>query len=205
MSVQLHRNRCSACSGIRVHDARNTQNAIETVKRALELDPLWSKANQDLGLYFCWGEQYDEAIAQLKRAMEIDPDFLLTHFCLGATYLQIGDYLAAIGAFQTGAEMGAGSFIESGLAIGFALSGRETDARTILRQLQERPEDGRDPIHIAWVLARLGEKASALESLEEAYELRAPMLVSMPVFQWFDPLRDDPRFQDLLRRMNFPE
>ena len=55
------------------------------------------------------------------------------------------------------------------------------------------------------MLASLGEIESALESLEEAYAIRGPLLVSMLAFPWWDPLRSDPRFQDLLRRMNFPE
>jgi tetratricopeptide (TPR) repeat protein len=181
------------------------EDAIETVKRALELDPLWSKANQDLGLWLCLGKRYDEAIAQLTRAAEIDPNFPLTHLCLGMTYIETGEFASAIEAFRRGAESEGGPIIETGLAIGYARSGRKTDALTILRQLQERPEESRDPVHIAWVLASLGEKASALASLEEAYELRAPMLISMPMFQWYDPLRGEPGFQDLLRRMNFPE
>jgi len=181
------------------------EDAIETIKHALELEPLWSKANQDFGLWLYIAKRYDEAIAQLTRAIEIDPDFALTHLNLGMTYTETGEYTSAIEALRRGAEMGGGSLFETGLAIGYARSGRKTDALTILRQMQELPKEHRDPVHIAWVLASLGEKASALESLEEAYAQRAPMLVTMPTFQWYDPLRDEPRFRDLFRRMNFPK
>ncbi|MDP6581973.1 MAG: tetratricopeptide repeat protein, partial [Vicinamibacterales bacterium] len=183
----------------------HVDEAIETVKRALELDPLWSKANQDLGFHLCLQKRYDEAIAQLKRTVEIDPNFPLTHFCLGMTYLETGELAPAIEAFRRGFESGGGPFPRTGLAIGYARSGRKTDALTILRRMQELAKEDREPVHIAWVLASLGEKASALDSLEDAYAQRAPMLISMPTFPWWDPLRADPRFEALLRRMNFPE
>jgi serine/threonine-protein kinase len=196
---------CLQAYGVFLGNLGHVEEAIDTIRRALELEPLWPKASQNLGLYLCWGKRYDEAIAQLKRAIEIDPYFPLAHFWLGVTYLETGEYASAIEAFQSTTEMGGGSFFEAGLAIGYARSGRKTDALTILQQLQERPEGSRSPSHIAFVLASLGEKERALESLEEAYELRAPILTCLPTFQWYDPLRDDPRFQDLLRRMNFPE
>ena len=94
----------------------------------------------------------------------MDADFALTYFFFGMTYLETGQYASAIEAFQKGADMGGGTLFEIGLAIGYARSGRKTDALAIVRQLQERPEESRDPVHIAWVLASLGEKASALES-----------------------------------------
>ncbi len=90
------------------------------------------------------------------------------------------------------------------LGYAYARSGEENKAWELLEQARER---GADPGSIAILYAALGEHDRAIEWLERAFDKEAweTVLFNIKVFPMLDPLRSDPRFQDLLRRMNFPE
>ena len=85
--------------------------------------------------------------------------------------------------------------------------GQRTDeARAALQRLENPPEATQvDPVEKAFVCATLGDLECALTSIEAAFEARSSALVFLRVAPVFDPLRDEPRFQDIVRRMNFPE
>jgi hypothetical protein len=91
------------------------------------------------------------------------------------------------------------------LGYGYAVANRSADARRILSHLLMRAEQGYvPPTCPAVICAGLGEIQQAVDLLEQAYEKRDVIMVWLKIRRAFDPLRDDPRFQDLLRRMNFP-
>ena len=91
------------------------------------------------------------------------------------------------------------------LARVYARAGRENEAREILRELEGMSKvKPIGPVDLALIHAALGNKARAFVLLEEAYKIRVTVLVAIQVDARFDPLRDDPRFHSLLRRMNFP-
>ena len=75
----------------------------------------------------------------------------------------------------------------------------------LLDQVKSANDGWIDPAYVAMIHAGLGETDRALEALDEAYEERSPQVVIVKMHPFFDSLRDDPRFQDLMRRMNFPE
>ena len=86
-----------------------------------------------------------------------------------------------------------------------ALMGSEEQARQLLDEILETEEGSRAPFHLSAVYVALGERDMAMDALERAYAIRDPTLVLLKVWPPLDPIRDDPRFQDLRRRMNFPE
>jgi Flp pilus assembly protein TadD len=93
-----------------------------------------------------------------------------------------------------------------GLAQAYAAQGRDSEARNVLAELEELSGKQYVPAHmVAIVYAALGEKDEAFLWLEKDYQIRDAELVWINIEPGFDPLRDDPRFQELLRRMNFPQ
>ncbi|MEE8200993.1 MAG: hypothetical protein V3R29_07465 [Candidatus Acidoferrales bacterium] len=95
-------------------------------------------------------------------------------------------------------------FVVTALGHTYAVAGKRSEARKILEELKEGSKrENVSPYYIAGMHAGLGEKEQALEWLEKAYEERE--VAGAKVDPWFDPLRSDPRFHSLLRRMNFPE
>ncbi len=90
------------------------------------------------------------------------------------------------------------------LAYTYVLAGRREEADKILRDLDDATKR-RGSFWMASIHVALGQKDEAFNWLEKAYEERRPQLISLRIRPELDPIRDDPRFQDLLRRMNFPE
>ena len=182
--------------------------AIGEFKRAVELDPLSLIANRDLGWGFYLARQYDEAIDQERKTLEIEPNFTLTHSVLGYAYLQKSRYEEGVGEFEKDLSVSPSNpNVLSGLGYAYAVAGRKADAQRTLDQLNTIsnqkyvPEEYKARIYVG-----LGQKDKAFEWLEKAFEDRSigtfPISYALTVDPIFDPLRSDPRFADLLRRMN---
>jgi eukaryotic-like serine/threonine-protein kinase len=190
-----------------VHTGR-LEEAIAEEKRALELDPLSLPINRALGVTFYVAGQYDQAIEQLQKTLDLDPNFALAHGDLGLTYLQKSMYKEGIAEFEkvlviVAAGNTAGPLMDVGY--GYAVAGRRAEAQKVLDKLNELAKQkyvsGR---YRARIYAGLGEKDKAFEWLEKSYEDRSigTGFASMKVDPTFVTLRSDPRFADLLRRMN---
>jgi Tfp pilus assembly protein PilF len=152
-----------------------------------------------LGWHYLVARQYDLAIAQLKNTLEMDPNFSLAHSLLGQAYQHKGLYEEAKLEFQKAARV-------RWTALAYALTGQKAEAEKALRALKEQSKQRYiASTDIALTYAALGEREQGFIWLEKAYEERGSDLIYLKVDPWFDPLRDEPRFQALLRRMNFPE
>jgi serine/threonine protein kinase/tetratricopeptide (TPR) repeat protein len=180
--------------------------ALAELERARKLDPYSIIINRDLGLGFFYAHHYDEAIEQLQRVLELDPNFALSLHMLGRAYVQKSRYQEALARCEKSVSLSRRrSPMLASLGYTYALAGRRTEARRILNELQRRSEtEYISGVHIAWIYVSLGEKEHALAWLEKAFNNRDPEMGWINRDPWFDPLRSDPRFQDLLRRMNFP-
>ncbi len=184
------------------------EEAIAETERARALDPLSLTTCLGVGWVLYHAHQYDQAIAGFQRTLELDPDFPPAHMGIGLAYVQKRMYEEAIAELQEAVALGAvggPSVYTAMLAYAYAVSGRKTEARKILNELKQQMKQRRvSPFNIAEIHTGLGEKGRAFEWLEKAYEERDEDLVYIrePIL---DPLRSDPRFQSLLRRMNFPE
>jgi TolB-like protein/Tfp pilus assembly protein PilF/predicted Ser/Thr protein kinase len=170
--------------------------AIVEHKRAQELDPLKPPHTAWLGgLYWIEGN-YEEAIAEIQKVFKLNPDNRLALFLLANVYADAGRFEEAVATHEkiTG-------FWWS-LARLYAEVGREEEAREIMAKLEEEPNPLR-AFGLAACYTALGEKDKAFQWL--AYEPHHAWVPAVRIFSWFTPLRDDPRFEELLRKMNLPE
>jgi len=182
------------------------EEAIAEIKRAQQLDPLSLIINTVAGVRFHWARRYDEAVEQLRKTLEMDPNFAVAHDWLGQVYEQMGQDESAIAEHQKAIRASGGSSqVVAALGHTYAAAGKRNEALRILADLNERRKMAYvSPYDIAVIHVAFGEKDQAFEWLEKAYQERASPIVVLKVDPRLDPLRSDPRFQDLLRRMNFP-
>jgi len=177
--------------------------ALAEVRRAREADPLSLILYVATGWVLYAARRYDEAIEQYRKAIEMDPNFFAAQREIGMVYVQKGQYQQAIAEFQKALKLSPGDTFALGqLGQAYALAGQKSEATRILNTLKERSRQGYVRAYdLAAVATGLGDKDQALAWLEKAYQDRAEWLTWAKVEPWMDPLRSDPRFQDLLRRM----
>jgi tetratricopeptide (TPR) repeat protein len=182
---------------------RNEESLAER-KMALTLDPLSPVIRSELGLAYLEARQYDRAVDEFRKAAELYPDFPLVHNFLSAAYEYSGRYDEAMAECRRAMDLtGSADVPQSGLASIYARSGRRAEARQLLAQMTNEARHGYfPPTSIARVYIALGDKEPAFEWLEKAYNERDWGLINIKVWPGFDEVRSDPRFADLLQRMN---
>jgi tetratricopeptide (TPR) repeat protein len=177
------------------------EKAIAEIRRARELDPLSPGMNATVGLILLSARQYDEAIKSLTQTLDLDPFYPYTHLFLGQTYAAMGKNQEAIVAYQKAIKLGLDSpSTNINLAAAYARAGDPKSAEEILSRL----DDGKQyvsPGEVALIYVGLGQRDKAFASLEKAYEIHDLQLQYLGVNAGFDPLRRDPRFEDLMRRV----
>ena len=175
------------------------EEALTELRQAQALDTLSPRITLDLGKELSRRGEYDLAIEQFSNALELQPDFASAYANLGRAYLAQGSYQEALTRFQRGAELDP-DIGGPWLAYFFAVREQEEEALELLEELED---SSARPSEIAAVYTGLGEMDQALEWLDRTLD---PDELDDFWLRWsdfeFDPLRDDPRFQDLLRRMN---
>src|SRR5439155_18683702 len=183
------------------------EEALAESNKAHQLDPFSLTINTSVGMILAEGGREDLAIERLQKTVEMDANFSYVHFQFGRTYLRRMAFVEAIAEFQKASALSPTmSRYASALAHAYARAGGNTEAHQVLEQLA-RSSDGR---HASWtdiaiIQAGLGQSDQAFASLEKAYAHREWRLVRMKVEPMFDPVRTDPRFAGLLRRMGLPQ
>jgi TolB-like protein/Tfp pilus assembly protein PilF len=181
--------------------------AIGEDRKAESLDPLSLIISADLGDEALGpAGLYDQEMEQCRKTLEMDPNFAQAHMCLADSYVRKGMHKEAIAEFEKAIELSAGSLVYvSALGSTYARAGRRDDAIKILNELKARSKQGFvAPDNFASIYAGLGDKDQAFAWLEKAYEERTDAIIGVSAEPWFDPLRSDPRFQELLRRVGLP-
>ncbi|GAC1616557.1 MAG: winged helix-turn-helix domain-containing tetratricopeptide repeat protein [Candidatus Acidiferrum sp.] len=182
------------------------EEAIQEGKRALELDPLSLIINMEAGLPYYFERRYDEAMKHFRKTVDMDPNFGLAYCEIGWVYEQQGKYHEAIAALQKAQQLDDSSFLLSALGHAYGVAGRRTEAETVLKQLKERSRRrNASPFSLAAVLVALHDNEEALDVLEKAYAEHHWGMVWLKVGPNLNPLRTEPRFAELIRRMNFPQ
>jgi adenylate cyclase len=181
-------------------------DALLEVRRAQQLDPLSLYTSVNAGWTFYFARQYDHAIGQCQQALELDTHSDGAHACLGQSYRVKGMREQAISeSEQAVALSGRDPSRVVGLARAYAEFGRKTEAKKLLDELGERARHGYiSPYYFAMIYTALGEQQKAFAALDQGYAERDRYLVWLNVDDAFDPLRKEPRFLDLLRRIGFP-
>jgi TolB-like protein/Tfp pilus assembly protein PilF len=175
-------------------------------KRALRLDPHSSAIRYCLGTLYLSGRRYDQAIEQYEEALDLEPTNALAHGFLGVAYLCKSLHEPAIGAARKGVQysQGASAFVAT-LGEIYAAAGYRDEAQKILEQLQNVSKHRYvTPYLVARIYTALGKKDEALHWLETGHREHEALMVFLKIDPRLDDLRGDPRFEDLLRRMNFP-
>jgi serine/threonine-protein kinase len=184
-------------SGMGRHD-----ESVDMGRRAQQLNPLDPSMRVGACARLSYARRYEEAIQQCQAALEMDPDYLSAYRDLGQIYEDMGLYEEAAAARQKEWTLSGPSEEEVAGLTAAAISGKEDYWRWTLDYWEKRSKQGYvSPRTFAIAYAALGEKGQAFEWLEKAYQDRDALLLTM-IDPLLDPLRDDPRFQDLLRRMN---
>jgi TolB-like protein/DNA-binding winged helix-turn-helix (wHTH) protein/Tfp pilus assembly protein PilF len=180
------------------------REAIAEMRKAENLDPLSLIISADVAEILLVAHSYDEAIQQSRKTIDMDSNFAVAHYELGQAFVQKHMYNEAIAELQKAIELSGGSTTcTSNLAYAYAVAGRRNEAVKIMKDLTNRSNHVfSNAPEIALIYVGLDEKDQAMTWLEKAYaEHFNPSVLLRPAF---DPLRSDPRFKDLVRRIGFP-
>ncbi|MEE8607732.1 MAG: tetratricopeptide repeat protein, partial [Nitrospiraceae bacterium] len=184
------------------------EESIAFGKETLRIDPLSPVAYNELGWALEYAGRDEEALEQYRKGLELDPDFPQSLWVLASFDLKKGRMEKAVAECEKSIRALAR---RPPLALGVdgylcGMAGRRAEALRILNHLKERAEKEYVPASaLAHIYLGLGKTEQTLQLLEQAYADHDVVLVWLKVAAIYDPLRSDPRFQDLLRRMNFPE
>lgn len=172
--------------------------AIAEMRKAENLDPLSLIISADMAGILLVAHLDDEAVEQSRRTLAMDPNFAIAHLEIGQAFIQKHSYNEAIAEFRRAIELSGGSTsCVSNLAYAYAVSNRRSEAVKILDNVKMRST--RNAAEIASIYVGLGEKDAAMMWLEKA--CAEHFNPSILLRRRFDPVRSDPRFQDLVRRI----
>lgn len=179
------------------------EEALKEIKWAQELEPLSLTAITAEARILHFARRYDEAIERFRNVLDLDPNLVPAHFDLGASYQQKRRYQDALREYETCTTLSRGSLIYVGaMAEAYARLGKRDEAVKILAEIQAASTKQYVSANdIALIYIALGEHDEALSFLKRAVEQRDGSLVWSKVAPECDPLRSDPRFNDLLRTM----
>jgi TolB-like protein/Tfp pilus assembly protein PilF len=181
--------------------------AIKEGQRGVELDPLSLIINADVGSTLIIARRYDDAIAQLRKTLVLDGNFAYAHWNLGEALYLKGNNNGAIAEYEKAAALDDDPEILALLGRAYAESGQKDKALEILEKLKaaERQRFVRNYLYTI-IYTGLGDKATAIDYLEKARDGgETPDTTWLKVDPLFDPLRNEPRFQQLVAKLFPPD
>jgi eukaryotic-like serine/threonine-protein kinase len=177
--------------------------SLEQSRIAQQLDPVSVSITVQRAMYFYNARRYDESVSECHKALAFSPESVFAKWQLGTTLTAMHKYDEAIQVFLSRKVPTANTNWMLGDAYG--KSGKMLEAREVLNfLLEKRKNKYLWPTIIAVVYSGMGDKDHAFEWLETAYKEHEYWLPKLRVDPMFDPLRSDPRFAELVKRMNFP-
>jgi serine/threonine protein kinase/tetratricopeptide (TPR) repeat protein len=187
--------------------AGRPKDSLAESNRALELDPLSPIMSVHLGWLYYFLRDYERALDQLNKTIDLDPNYGLAYWYIGLVKGQQGAFTEALAAMKRGDELLKDNLVvKADLAHTLAVSGRKAEAVEALRSLLAVSRARYvNPFEIGLVHIGLGLIDEAFQWLNRAYEERSDLVVYLRVDPRLDPIRSDPRFQEIVHRMNFPE
>jgi serine/threonine protein kinase/Flp pilus assembly protein TadD len=185
---------------------RRYEEGILELQRALDLNPLSSPISGFLAGAYKQARQYERALEQCRQTVELDPSFTAAQALLASLLALMGRGEEAVAQAQKCVSLPGGD-LRSGSTLGlvYAVIGREDDARKFVGELESQQKPVRLASALPYLYAALGYREKAFQWLEEAYKERVSSLVYIRSIPEFDSLRGDPRLEDVLRRIGFPQ
>jgi serine/threonine-protein kinase len=180
------------------------EEAIAEMKRAVELEPLSISSQTGIGRHLYFAKKFDQAIKQFHRALELDPYCFYAHAYLGQTYIMKSKYPEAITHFEKAVAITGGKEAGSlcGLGYVYGISGKKEEALRILEKLRILAKQMYiRPTYIAAIYIGLGDNDKAFQWLDKAYRVRCDWLINLQIEHMFDPIRKDPRFVELVKKV----
>ncbi len=181
---------------------RSAESEVE-LKHALQLDPVSLAVACDMSLHALYARNFDGAIEQARKCLELDPAYHMGHVWLGRGYLEKKMYPEAIGEFKRAIELQPANLLAlSFLGNAYARAGQPALARKIIRDLDELSRKRYvAPTLTAMIYAGLGENDRVFQFADRALQEHDPLLTRLKVDPIVDPIRSDPRYPALLRRV----
>jgi serine/threonine protein kinase/tetratricopeptide (TPR) repeat protein len=182
------------------------EEAMVRIKKSQDLDPLSLIISVAVGWALYLAHRYEEAIEQLRRTVDLDPNYPVTYWILGVLLRKTGRYELAITEGEKGVRLSGGSpLMRAALAHTLGVAGRTKEALQILDDLTSLAKHKYvAPYFFAGIYIGLGEMERAIEYLQKCYEDHSHWLIYLHLDPSMDDLRDNPGFQDLLRRVGLP-
>ncbi len=181
------------------------EECLAETARAHALDPAYLVASADVGYRLYAARRYAEAIAPIQKVLEFNPDFTPGHRYLGQVYEANRMYRPALSELRKTVELSGAPMDVAALGHAYAVSGQRTEARKALQKLEQLARQRYvSNYDRALICVGLGENDRALAWLERAFQERSPWMIHLKDDPRLDPLRADPRFPDLVRRVGLP-
>jgi len=179
-------------------------DAVREIRQAHDLAPLSLVISANVGRVLYHARRYDEAISELESVLALDPDRAFARIFLAESYEEKGKCPEALEQFHKFGEA-IHNFDTAAAARADAACGNLAEARRIVAKIEQDPDYRLyNSMWIASIYARLGQKDRAFQWLDRAYQNHDYFLSFLKVHPYMDPLRTDPRFDALLKRLNFP-
>ena len=177
--------------------------SISEMEQAWTLDPVSLRIGVDLGRAYYFARQYDRAIAQYRKVLELDPNFAQAHSMLGMALLAKGDHDSAIAELRRGIELSAG--VSIWLPYAYAVADRTDDAERALAACVDRwRAENVGASCMALAYAGRNRPDDAFAWLQKEFEARTGTIYMLNAWPYWDHLRGDARFGELLRRAGLP-
>lgn len=205
--------------------------AERELRRAIALNPSYAEARHQYGWWRAWQGRFDESLAEMRlasdldplsagitldvgsplsfqgkyeaaKALELDPTAYLAQFVLGWNDLEAGKFNEAIPELEKARAMDSPPFVAGFLGYAYAKAGERAKAQAIIAELnQMSSRQFVSPFCTAIIYLGFGDHQRALGGLEKAYEVRSQWLTFLKVDKFYDPLRSDQRFIELLKKV----
>ena len=179
-------------------------DAVAESRLAIELDPLSPLALTDLAVPLTWQGKYATAKEQCRNALALDPNNWMPQWALGWIDVLAGKFNEAITELQKAQAMDSQPLTMGWLGYAYAKSGDRTKAQATMTELNQMSSRRYvSPFNTSLIYVGLGDRVKALDGLEKAYEARSWLLLHLKMDRIFDPLRSEPRFIALMKKLNF--
>jgi serine/threonine protein kinase/Tfp pilus assembly protein PilF len=209
LQLDPNNSRIHGLYGLHFSTIGNEDQAMAHCQKAVELDPLNLNAVTNVGVAYFTARRYDEGIAQLHKAFEIDANYAAAHQFLSLIYEAQGKYDLWLDESEKSALLANDAdllAVFKAARVAYARAGYRAAIKRIAEVFEEQSKRVYiDPATIAGAYGILGDKEKAFFWLEKSFAEKSDLLRLLKTSSYYDSLRSDPRYADLLRRMNLPQ